>query len=131
MRGPRKFAWTALAVLACLPLLTACKKPPEARFRFDPALRDQGRAVIERAGCAACHAIPGIDWPEGAVGPSLADFDDRGPIAGELPNNPDNLALFVRNAPAAKPGSAMPAMPITAAEARAVAAYLYGMNGGD
>jgi cytochrome c1 len=79
------------------------------------------------AGCAGCHAFPDIAWPSGRNGPSLVDFDGRGPIAGSLPNTPANLAAFVRDAPAAKPGSTMPAMPLSEAESRDVAAYLYGL----
>lgn len=115
-------------MLACLLAVAGCKQPPSTRYQFDPEVREQGRMVIERAGCGACHAIPGIAWPKGRTGPSLVGFDDVGPIAGALPNTPDNLARFVRDAPAAKPGSTMPAMPIDAAEAQAVAAYLYGID---
>ncbi len=105
----------------------ACKPPPEARHEPDPAAQARGRAIVAAAGCAACHAFPDIDWPKGRAGPDLSVFDGRGPIAGALPNTAANLAAFVRNAPAAKPGSPMPAMPITQAEARDVAAYLYGI----
>lgn len=116
------------AALGCALGLAACKQPPASRYTFDAGLRDKGRDVIERAGCATCHEIPGIDWPEGRTGPSLAGFDGVGPIAGYLPNTPANLARFVRNAPATKPGSTMPAMPISSEEAHAVAAYLYGID---
>ena len=85
----------------------------------------EGRAAIERAGCGACHAIPGIRWPAGAVGPSLEGFAEQGLIAGRLPNRPDVLAAFVRDAPAVLPGTTMPAMPLSEEEARDVAAYLY------
>lgn len=88
----------------------------------DPA---RGRQAIERVGCAACHRIPGIDWPKGASGPSLQGFAEQGLIAGRLPNRPDVLTAFVRNAPATLPGTTMPAMPLTQEEARDVAAYLY------
>ena len=115
-------------MLAGLLAVSACKQPPPTRYQFEPGLREQGRMVIERAGCGACHEIPGIDWPKGRTGPSLTGFDDIGLIAGALPNTPENLARFVRDAPAAKPGSTMPAMPIDPAEARAVAAYLYGID---
>jgi cytochrome c1 len=117
-----------IALLAFLGALAACKQPPETRQVPDAAAMERGLAAIERAGCAACHEIPGLDWPRGRTGPSLAGFDDVGPIAGALPNTPDNLAAFVRNAPAAKPGSTMPAMPLSEDEARDVAAYLYGMS---
>jgi len=116
----------ALAVLAAM--TAACKPPPSARHDFDPAAAERGRAVVAAAGCTACHAFPDIDWPKGRAGPDLTRFDGYGPIAGALPNSPANLAAFVRNAPAAKPGSTMPAMPITQSEARDVAAYLYGIS---
>jgi cytochrome c1 len=118
----------AIALLACLGALAACKQPPETRQVPDAAAMERGLAAIERAGCAACHDIPGLDWPRGRTGPSLAGFDDVGAIAGALPNTAENLAAFVRNAPAAKPGSTMPAMPLSEGEARDVAAYLYGMS---
>lgn len=85
----------------------------------------KGLEAIERVGCGACHAIPGLTWPEGTVGPSLAGFAGRGLIAGRLPNQPDLLAAFVRDAPALVPDTAMPAMPLTEEESRDVAAYLY------
>lgn len=112
--------------MAAMLALGACKPPPDERTLADPAAIERGRAAIERVGCAACHRISGIDWPQGRLGPSLADYDDRGPIAGALPNTPQNLAAFVRNAPAAKPGSTMPAMQISNAEARDIAAHLTG-----
>ena len=91
----------------------------------DRAAIERGKMAIERVQCAACHEIPGIAWPKGRTGPSLHSFDDRGMIAGSLPNRPDILAAFIRDAPALKPGSPMPAMPVSDAEARDIAAYLY------
>ena len=117
-----------LALLACAGSLAACKQPPETRYVSEPKAMERGLAAIERAGCGACHEIPGLDWPKGRTGPSLARFDDIGPIAGALPNTAENLAAFVRNAPEAKPGSTMPTMPLSEEEANDVAAYLYGIN---
>ena len=114
-------------VAALAAFAAACKPPPEGRHDLDPAAVERGKAIIVKAGCAACHAFPDIDWPKGRAGPDLTTFDGRGPIAGALGNTPDNLASFVRNAPAAKLGSTMPPMPITPSEARDVAAYLYGI----
>lgn len=87
--------------------------------------RERGRDVMARVGCGSCHTIPGIRWPEGRTGPSLEGFAERSLIAGQLPNQPDVLAAFVRNAPALLPGTTMPAMPMTERESRDVAAYLY------
>lgn len=108
--------------------LSACKPPPASRYIPDAADASRGLAAIERVGCAACHEIPGVGWPKGNAGPSLAGFDDYGPIAGQLPNTPENLAEFVRNAPLVKPGSPMPAMPLSQEQARDVAAYLHGLD---
>ncbi|MXO76021.1 c-type cytochrome [Altererythrobacter aerius] len=115
------------AVLVLAGGLVACKPPPQPRHDLDPAAIARGREAVIKAGCAACHAFPDIDWPKGRAGPALTAFDGVGPIAGTLPNTPGNLAAFVRNSPAAKPGSSMPAMPLTPREARDVAEYLYGI----
>ncbi len=88
----------------------------------DPA---RGLQAIARVGCGTCHAVPGLRWPEGGVGPSLHGFGKANLVAGHLPNQPEVLAAFVRNAPVVLPGTTMPAMPLTEQEARDVAAYLY------
>ena len=116
--------------LACLfPLaalaLAACKPPPEQRNFMPVADAVHGKAVIERVGCGSCHTIPGLRWPQGKVGPNLDGLAERALIAGKLPNEPDVLAAYIRNAPALVPGSGMPAMPVSEAEARDIAAYLY------
>lgn len=95
---------------------------PRTLAGADPA---RGLAVIERAGCAACHAVPGVRWPVGATAASLDRFGTSPLISGRLPNQPETLARFVRNAPSLDPATAMPPMPMTEAEARDVAAYLY------
>ncbi|WP_293779839.1 c-type cytochrome [Sphingosinicella sp.] len=83
---------------------------------------------MTRVGCASCHRVPGISWPEGSVGPALAGFARQGLIAGRLPNRPDLLARFVRNAPALLADTTMPAMPLSEREAADVAAYLYTLD---
>lgn len=117
-----------LALATVLAAMTAaCKQPPDARHDLDKAAIERGSRLVAEAGCTACHAFPGIAWPRGRAGPSLLAFDGRGPIAGALSNTPANLAAFVRIAPAIKPGSPMPAMPLSRSEARDVATYLYGI----
>lgn len=49
-------------------------------------------------------------------------------IAGRLPNQPEVMATFVRDAPSLAPDTGMPSMPLTETEARDVAAYLYTLN---
>lgn len=113
--------WPIFALIG----LSACQPPADNRWPGDAAAAGRGRAAMERVKCGACHAIPGIDWPKGRSGPALNDFASRGTIAATLPNRPDVLAAFVRDAPAVKPGSPMPAMPISEAEARDIAVALY------
>tara|TARA_Y100000815_G_scaffold76896_1_gene65848 strand:- start:180 stop:593 length:414 start_codon:yes stop_codon:yes gene_type:complete len=118
---------TGVAFAACAPL-AGCKDPVETRREPASISKERGLAVIRRAGCGSCHEIPGLDWPAGRLGPSLEGFDDVGLIAGQLPNRPDVLATFIRNAPAVKEGSSMPPMPISETEAADIAAYLYGLD---
>ena len=116
------------AALIATALVSGCKQPPEPRYNPDASSVKAGLAAIERAGCGACHEIPGVEWPKGRLGPSLVGYDDTGLIAGAVPNTAQNLAAFVRDAPAVKPDSTMPPMPLTEEEARAIAAYLHGLN---
>lgn len=83
-----------------------------------------GQLAIEALGCAICHIIPGVAWPRGNVGPSLAGFAERNLIAGVVVNRPDTVAAFVRNATAVLPRGAMPPIAMTDQQARDIAAYL-------
>ena len=112
-------------LLALILLAGACKPPPEERQTMPLASAERGKQAIERVGCASCHTIAGIDWPSGAVAPPIAGMSGRALIAGRLPNEPDMLARFVRDAPALLPNTTMPAMPLSEQESRDVAAYLY------
>ena len=111
-----------------MPLLLiagACEAPPEQQQFMPVADAQRGKDVIERVGCASCHSIKGIDWPQGKAAPPIEGFESRALIAGRVPNEPKLLAQFVRNAPSLVPGTTMPPMPISEAESRDVAAYLY------
>jgi cytochrome c1 len=90
--------------------------------------RAQGLATIQRVGCGACHDIPGIRGLHGRLAPSLADFAHRAVIGGILPNNPANLTRWLLDPPKISPRTAMPALGLTAQEARNVAAYLYTLD---
>lgn len=106
-------------------LAAACKPAPELREAVAVADPARGKLAMQRVGCAACHTIEGIGWPEGKAAPALKGFAGRALIAGRVPNRPDLLAAFVRNAPAVAPGTTMPPMPLTEQESRDVAAFLY------
>ena len=115
-------------LLPLLLLTLGCEPPPQPGTGVAQASASRGRLAIERVGFASWHTIGGIAWPRGKAGPALAGLDRRGLIAGRLPNRPDILAAFVRDAPGLVPGTTMPAMPLTEREAADVAAYLYAIG---
>lgn len=88
----------------------------------DPA---RGHVAIARYGCGACHTIPGVEQANGLVGPPLTHWSERSIIAGELPNEPDELVTWIRSPQSVEPGTAMPNMGVTDRDARDMAAYLY------
>ncbi|QIG79354.1 c-type cytochrome [Stakelama tenebrarum] len=114
--------------MTVLAALAACKPPPQSRHIGDQSTMARGKQVIAQAGCGACHEIPGVAWPRGKLGPSLMNYDDIGFIAGSRPASIATLATFVRDPRSVRPDSTMPAMPISEADARAVATYLYGQD---
>lgn len=105
-------------------LLSACGASPIEAPLAEGAAIERGKAAAERLGCGACHDMPGVDWPKGRTGPSLAGFGDRALIAGSLPNRTTHLAEFIRDAPALVPESGMPTVPMHDAEAGDIAAWL-------
>lgn len=112
-----------LAMAGALPAACADKSDlPRSLAGADP---EAGLEVMQRVGCASCHVVPGVRWPQGKAAAPLAGFGDSPMISGRLPNQPDVLVAFLRDAPSLDPQTAMPPMPMTEVEARDVAAYLY------
>ncbi len=67
-----------------------------------------GKKLVTQGVCAGCHVIQGTPMV-GRTGPNLTHFGRRRTLAaGIVENNAANLAAWVRNAPAMKPGSLMP-----------------------
>ncbi|PCD68536.1 cytochrome C [Rhizobium phaseoli] len=94
-----------------------------AMTKGDPA---RAPAIFRRYGCAGCHTIPGIEGADGKVGGDLSGLRERVYIAGVLNNSADNLVGWIVTPQAYSPKTAMPATGISEAEARDLAAYLYG-----
>jgi cytochrome c oxidase subunit II len=58
--------------------------------------------------CGACHAVQGTD-SQADIGPDLTHFASRTTFAGAIfKTNEENLAAWLRDPPAEKPGSKMP-----------------------
>jgi cytochrome c oxidase subunit 2 len=100
----------------------AAARRAEASPATTPALQ-AGELVFVRS-CGACHAVAGTN-ALGRYGPDLTHLASRPSIgAGALANTPENLARWIRNAPALKEGSRMPALALDDADLRTVVAYL-------
>ena len=89
----------------------------------DSALK-QGQQVFLGSSCVYCHMVSGTN-ASGNLGPDLTHFGSRLTIgAGILDNNSGNLAGWIANAQAIKPGNKMPPMDLTGDELQSVIAYL-------
>jgi len=102
----------------------AAQKAPPAE---PDGLAAEGKTVFAANSCVGCHTIRGVS--AGLLGPDLTHFGGRKMMmAGLRPNTPANLVAWIKNPTALKPGAKMPAVRLTDAQARAVAAYLTGLK---
>jgi cytochrome c oxidase subunit 2 len=73
--------------------------------------------------CGGCHTIQGVS--SGTVAPNLTHIGSRTTIgSGVLPNSPENMARWMQDPQAYKPGSLMPNFRFSPEQARAMAAML-------
>lgn len=118
-----------MRVLFLLPLawLAACDGggPAPARVAGGDVVR--GKLLLAQYQCGACHQIAGVAAARGQLGPPLDSFGRRSYIGGSLPNTPDMLTRWLVDPAALKPGTTMPAMGVSADDARHMAAYLYSL----
>lgn len=119
-------AWHGLLLLASAVVVTACQESgvvAQQRVPGGDATRGEHRLVAY--GCGSCHVIPGVPAASGRVGPPLTDFADRTFVAGRLRNEPIALIAWIQHPQQVSPGTAMPDLGVTDADARDIAAYLY------
>jgi cytochrome c len=114
------------AALACaaIGLLSGCAPPVDpaaAGAGTDPG---RGRMLMAQYQCGNCHTIPGVAASRGQVASSLDAFGQRSYIAGRLANRPELLAKWIESPQSLVPGTLMPSMGVSAADARDMAAYL-------
>ena len=111
-------------------LLAGCDNLSERRVKEAAVLTDGGNARVGRVeirkyGCNACHDISGVPGARGLIGPPLDGVGQRYYIAGEIPNTPANLMLWIQHPRQVEPHTAMPEMGVTEQDSRDIAAYLY------
>lgn len=107
-----------LVLAACGQTESVALEPPAGA---DPAA---GRVALREYGCGACHEIPGVAGAHGVVGPPLDDFARRKYIAGNLPNDAENLVRWIINPQGIEPGTAMPTLGVSQQDALDITAYL-------
>ena len=88
------------------------------------SLARRGQEVFLGSSCVMCHTIAGT--PAGSrIGPDLTHLASRRTIAaGTLPNTRGNLAGWIVNPQAIKPGARMPPTQLSGAELQALLTYL-------
>ena len=81
-----------------------------------------GRDLFTARTCHTCHTVAGIST--GTVGPELTHVGSHTQIAGTLPMSKENLVKWIKDPPAAKPGTTMPNLGVSDADASALADWL-------
>lgn len=85
---------------------------------------ERGRQLLGHYQCGACHIVPGVEAAQGTLAVTLESFGRRSYIAGRVPNRPELLQRWLIEPASLVPGTAMPAMGVSRADARDMAAYL-------
>ena len=119
------FHRAALAAAAAASLLSGCgasERPAAAAAAGGSA--ERGRVLLAQYQCGSCHTIPGVPASRGKVAAPLDAFGERSYIAGRVANRPEALARWIESPQALVPGTSMPDMGASAADARDMAAYL-------
>ncbi len=118
-----------LSVIAAALLSVSCNAPERktagTAVPVVVGIRDNGKQLIEKYACLACHRIPGFDGAQGSLGPSLEGITSHATIAGGAPNNVETMTAYLQNPQAVHPDATMPALGMTPEEARDITAYLF------
>ena len=92
--------------------------PPENELALE------GQQIFLGSACVYCHSIAGTN-ASGDLGPDLTHLGSRRTLgAGILENTTGNLAGWIVDAQAIKPGNKMPPMDLSGEELQAILAYL-------
>jgi len=119
-----------LSAVVFLLLSSACNRPSRTQVKEAAMLTGGGdarvgRSDIRKYGCNTCHEISGVPGARGLIGPRLDGIGQRYYIAGEIPNTPANLMLWIQHPRQVELHTAMPEMGVTEQDSRDIAAYLY------
>lgn len=112
---PARYYAAAAAWLLCAAI------PPAGAETGEVA---RGQALTARYHCGSCHRIPGVPAARGTLAVTLEDFGRRSYIAGRVANTPEMLARWLHQPQAVVPGTLMPDLGVSRADAHDMAAYL-------
>jgi cytochrome c oxidase subunit 2 len=88
----------------------------------------EGEQIFLEAGCVNCHAIRGTE-AAGATAPDLTHFGSRTTFAGAIFDNTEkDLAVWLRDPPAVKPGALMPDYGLTEDQIQSLVTYLMSLE---
>jgi cytochrome c2 len=121
----KRFLFPLLLLLAL-----ACNRDEAAKSATPPPApptgnAERGKMLAAQYGCNVCHVVPGVEGPQGSLGPSLAGIASRPAISfGAVRNTPENLAKFIQEPASLNPQSSMPPIGLTEPDAKDIAAFL-------
>lgn len=112
------------AILLLLLTLSCNREEKQAARQQTGGDAKRGAELMVQYGCNACHNIPGVQGPQGMVGPPLEHMASRQYIAGKFPNTPQTMMQWLQNPQSLDPGVAMPNVGVTPQDARDMTAFL-------
>lgn len=84
----------------------------------------EGRSLFFSRGCGGCHQLRGTQ-AHGTIGPDLTHLGTRSTLAAvTIANSPKELAAWIREPQAIKPGNHMPDLGLSSGEAETIATFL-------
>ena len=96
---------------------------PVAENQIASPAAEEGAKIFANSPCTTCHRIDGVS--KGYMGPDLSHFGTRTTLgAGILANTPQNVAKWVTDPEAIKPGAQMPKLGISGDQLNDLVAYL-------
>ncbi|MCB9419886.1 MAG: cytochrome c oxidase subunit II [Ardenticatenaceae bacterium] len=119
-------AWMRIRVIADSPADFAAWEQSQQQVPVIPTTGDaaKGSQLFQSLTCSNCHNIDGTA-ANAHIGPDLTHLGSRETLAaGVLNNTPGDLAAWLGNPQAIKPGAHMPNLNLTPDEVHALVAYL-------
>lgn len=102
---------------------SAHQATPAAANALTDAATQHGRDVFEGSTCASCHTVQGTT-AHGSLGDLTHLMSRQSIAAGVLANTPGNLASWIHDPQAVKPGTLMPRVALSDTDLQALVLWL-------